>query len=87
MIEHVFVGFWAPFLYGVKAQIVRAHLSHLFKWRGVRLGQKGMCSFPKKYSSKKTEREEEEKSLCDFHTSTKLVFQITTTDSFTVGLS
>ena len=33
-----FVGFWAPFLCGVKAQIVRAHLSHLFKWRGVRLG-------------------------------------------------
>ena len=26
-----FVGFWAPFLCGVKAQIMRAHLSHLFK--------------------------------------------------------
>ena len=34
------VGFWAPFLCGVKAQIVRAHLSYLFKWRGVRLGKK-----------------------------------------------
>ena len=62
--------FWAPFLCGVKAQIVRAHLSHLFKWRGVRLGQKRVCSFCEKYSSKR-EREEEKKSLCDFRTSTE----------------
>ena len=56
------VGFWAPFLCGVRAQIVRSHLSHLFKWRGVRLGQKRVCSFCEKYSSKR-ERGGEEKPM------------------------
>ena len=66
----IHVGFWAPFLCGVKAQIVRAYLSHLFKWRGVRLGQKRVCSFCEKYCSQR-ERQEEKKSLCDFRTSTR----------------
>ena len=79
-----FVGSWAPFLCGVKDQIVRAHLSHLFKWRGVRLGHKRVCSFCEKYSSKR-EREEEKKSFVIFALPPGIVFQITTADSFTVG--
>ena len=61
--SHRFVGFWTLFLCGVKAQSMRAHLPHLFKWRGVRLGKKGMCSFREKYCSKKRERGGEEKPL------------------------
>ena len=65
-----FVGFWAPFLCGVKAQIVRAHLSHLFKWRGVRLGKSECAHFVRNIAAKRErererERENEKKSLCD----------------------
>ena len=78
------VGFWAPFLCGVKAQIVRAHLSHLFKWRGVILGQREGAQFVRNIALKERERRRRKAFVILSHPPWT-VFQITTADSFIVG--
>ena len=80
-----FFGFWAPFLCGVKAQIVRAHLSHLFKWIGVRLGQREGANFMRNIAAKERERRRR-KAFVIFAHPLGIDFHIITADLFTVGL-
>lgn len=70
----VHVGFfWTFFLCGVNTQMRRHILSHLFKWRRVRLGWERDSFVRKKPVTKHWERNVR-KNHCDFRTPTRKCF-------------
>jgi len=72
--EGRFVGFFfSPFLCGIKTQMRRLILFHLFKWRRVRLGWERDSFVRKKPVTKHWERNVR-KNHCDFRTPTRKCF-------------
>jgi len=81
--EEICWVFLAPFLWGVKAQMRRLILSHLFKCKGIKLGWE-RDSFVREKQLQNIEKKER-KSHCEFRTPTRKCFSDCNCNSFTIG--
>jgi len=80
----IFLGFLPVWSKGPNEK-VRSILSHLFKWRGIRLGERERDLFVRKKHLQNIERERKGKIIVIFVHPPESVFQTAIADSFTVG--